>query len=224
MTAHDTVITLPRAGLLADASEETLSELAAIAHPMSLNKGQVLCEQGDDGDSLYVIRSGALEISVVSAEGRKFLLEVMHAGDVIGEIALLDPGKRTATVTALEASEIISISRGDLTRAVQEDPMLGLNIATMVARRVRWVSSQLHEQVFLPLPERLARKLLHLSRGEDTLKISQNDLADFVGATRESVSKILSNWKHEGIVDLGRQKIILLDDEALQILSRTEMI
>ncbi|MEO9897863.1 MAG: Crp/Fnr family transcriptional regulator [Paracoccaceae bacterium] len=222
MSQRDRSVTLPRAGLLADASDETLEELAAIATPVTLAKGEVLFEHGDDGESLYVISSGSLEISVVSSEGRKLVLDVMHSGDVLGEIALLDPGRRTAGIAALERSELLSITRGNLVRAVDADPQLGLEIARMAARRLRWVSQQLHEQVFLPLPERLARKLIHLSRGEDVLKMSQNDLADFVGATRESVSKILSQWRQEGIVDLGRQKVFLRDQAAIQALSRLE--
>ncbi len=222
MVANTLKTTLPRAGLLADATDETLEELAAIATPLTLPKGEVLFEHGDEGDSLYVISSGSLEVSVVSSEGRKLVLDVMHAGDVLGEIALLDPGRRTAGIAALEKSELLSISRANLARAVEADPQLGLEIARMAARRLRWVSQQLHEQVFLPLPERLARKLIHLSRGEEILKMSQNDLADVVGATRESVSKILSQWRQEGIVDLGRQKVFLRDQAAIQALSRLE--
>lgn len=217
--------TLPRAGLLADASDRTLRELAEIAQPVSYDKGAILMEQGEEGDSLYVVQSGRLEVSVVSSDGRKLLLEMFQRGDVIGEIALLDPGIRTATITAADDANLLRISRPDLIRAVELDPLLGLDIAAMAARRLRWVSQQLHEHVFLPLPQRLARKLLHLCKGSETvLAMSQSDLAEFVGATREAVSKTLSGWRTEGIVDLGRQKVILVDREALETLAQVDTI
>jgi CRP-like cAMP-binding protein len=103
--------------------------------------------------------------------------------------------------------------------------MLGLELARMAASRLRWVSQQLHEQVFLPLPARLARKLLHLAPEENTtLHMSQNELADFVGATREAVSKTLKHWEQDGVIALGRQKVTISDNSALKALSGIDLI
>jgi CRP-like cAMP-binding protein len=216
---------LPRKGMFNEATDQTLAAIDAIAQQETLKPGNVLCEQGDDGDSMYFIEDGTLEVSVLSSEGRKLFLDVMNPGDYVGEIALLDPGPRTATLTARSSVRLLRISRNDLQLAIADDPMLGLELARMAASRLRWVSQQLHEQVFLPLPARLARKLLHLAPEENTtLHMSQNELADFVGATREAVSKTLKHWEQDGVIALGRQKVTISDNSALKALSGIDLI
>lgn len=216
---------LPRTGFFDSASDETMAAFDALATVQTLDPGDVLCEQGDDGNTLYLIEDGTLEVSVLSSEGRKLFLDVMNPGDYVGEIALLDPGVRTATISARTTARILCINRDDLEAASEASPFLGLELARMAARRLRWISQQLHEQVFLPLPARLARKLLYLASEEkNTLRMSQNELADFVGATREAVSKTLKHWEQDDVIKLGRQKVIVHDFEALRILSGVDLI
>lgn len=216
---------LPRTGFFDSASDKTMAAFDALATAQTLNSGDVLCEQGEQGDTLYLIEEGTLEVSVLSSEGRKLFLDVMNAGDYVGEIALLDPGERTATISARTTTQVLCISRNDLEAASDENPFLGLELARMAARRLRWISQQLHEQVFLPLPARLARKLLHLASEEkSTLRMSQNELADFVGATREAVSKTLKHWEQDEVIKLGRQKVKVQDFEALRALSGIDLI
>ena len=216
---------LPRTGIFSGTNDRTMATFEAIARPETLSAGQVLFEQGDEGDSLYFVEAGSLEVSVLSSEGRKLYLELMRAGDIFGEIALLNPGPRTATVTAREQTQVQRIARSFLVEACLEDPQLGLEVAGIAGRRLRSISTQFHEQVFLPLPARLARKLLHLvTVGDPTLRLSQNDLADFIGATREAVSKTLKHWEHNGVISLGRQKVIVNDFDALQALSEIDLI
>lgn len=216
---------LPRTGFFDSASDETMAAFDALATVQTLDPGDVLCEQGDDGNTLYLIEDGTLEVSVLSSEGRKLFLDVMNPGNYVGEIALLDPGVRTATISARTTARILCINRDDLEAASEASPFLGLELARMAARRLRWISQQLHEQVFLPLPARLARKLLYLASEEkNTLRMSQNELADFVGATREAVSKTLKHWEQDDVIKLGRQKVIVHDFEALRILSGVDLI
>ncbi|MDF1727020.1 MAG: Crp/Fnr family transcriptional regulator [Sulfitobacter sp.] len=212
-------------GFLSTASSELLSILKAISVEVKLEAHQTLFNEHDPGDALYVVREGAVEISILAEDGRKLGLEIMRAGAVFGEIALFDPGPRTATATSLTATRLTLIRNEDLMRETSGSPELSLELLRLAGVRMRLMNQQLHEYVFLPLPARLARKILHLTTGageERTFALSQTDLADFTGATREAVSKTLSNWKAQGLIETGRGRITLLDRTALRRLAGLE--
>jgi CRP-like cAMP-binding protein len=214
---------LPRSGFLAHASKDLSDLLNSVAFEVRLEKGDVLFEQGDDGDALYAIISGSLEFSILSSEGRKLSLDVMHPGALFGEISLFDPGVRTATVTALQPSLLRGVKNADIISAIRRNPELGIDFIQLAGERMRWMSSQLNEQVFLSMPARLARKILYLTvdgTGHlSLLTLSQAELAEFVGATREAVSKTLSLWKRAGVIDATRGGVRVLDRAALQVMA-----
>lgn len=197
--------------------------LEPFATPLALEAGDVLFAQGDAGDAMYVVERGALEVSVASRSGRKLALDVARAGALLGEIALFDQGPRTASVAALEDSRLACIRAADVYDGVMRDPALARDLLRFAGAQLRRFNLQLHEQVFLPLSVRLARKLLHLTdRGDmssKTLAMSQSDLAEFVGATRESVSKTLSQWRRDGIVDVNRSALVVRDRAALRLIA-----
>lgn len=212
---------LTSTGFLSSASDALRAAVAALATEVRLDPGEVLFEQGDEGDALFAITHGALEISVVSLDGRKLSLDVLKPGDILGEIAFFDPGARTATATALEATKLLRIRNRDMTRAIRENPELGIDMIHLAGRRMRWMNSQLSDQVFLPLSVRLARKLIYLTAdGTETLRMSKSDLAEFMGTTREAVSKTLGDWKRAGIVDAPRGALTIVDRAALEALAQ----
>lgn len=218
MTRRDVLATT---GFLASASSSLIEAIEALAKEIILIPGQVLFQQGDTGDALFAIRSGALEISVLSEGGRKLSLDVLRKGDLIGEIAFFDPGERTATATALEETILLRIKNGDMAEAIRRDPDLGIDMIHLAGRRMRWMNSQLSDQVFLPLSARLARKLLHLTEGgQNELAMSKSDLAEFVGTTREAVSKTIADWKRMDVIDAPRGSIRVKDREALEDIAR----
>lgn len=214
---------LPKTGFLAHASQDLSNLLNSVATQVDLAEGEVLFEQDDEGDALYAIVSGSLEFSILSREGRKLSLDVMRPGALFGEIALFDPGTRTATVTALEPSSVRGVKNADIRAAILETPELGIDLIQLAGERLRWMSNQLNEQVFLPMPARLARKILYLTVDGTghlgLLTLSQAELAEFVGATREAVSKTLSLWKRAGVVDATRGGLTVLDRNALQAMA-----
>lgn len=214
---------LPDTGFLAAASDDLKRMLAAQAREIALAPGEVLFEQEDPGDSLYAVLAGMLEVSVLSAAGRKLSLDMMGPGAVFGEITLFDPGPRTATVTALEPVRLLRVRHADVLERVRRRPDLAEDLIRLAGQRMRWMGRQLNEQVFLPMPTRLARKLLHLTEigGPDNavLSLSQSELAEFVGATREAVSKTLSTWKKAGVIEAGRGGLSIRDRVALQALA-----
>lgn len=219
---------LPRTGFLASASDDLRDMLDALSSDVALAKGEVLFEKGDEGDALYAIISGSIECSVLSREGRKLSLDVMLAGALFGEIALFDPGPRTATATALEPTQLRVVRNADVLQAVRAAPDLAVDMIQLAGERLRWMSRQLNEQVFLPLPARLARKILHLTmlnaEEKAELPLSQAELADFVGATREAVSKTMSSWKSARVIDASRGGLRVLNRDALQKISDFHLI
>lgn len=213
---------LPDSGFLSHASSALKRVLSEKTTEIALDPGRILFRQGQMGDALFAILDGALEFSILSGDGRKLALDIMGPGAVFGEIAFFDPGPRTATVTALRASRVCRLRHADLLVALGDNPDLGADLLRLAGQRMRWMGQQLTEQVFLPLPGRLARKLLHLAAdnaGADAIPLSQAELAEFVGATREAVSKTLAGWKRAGVIGAGRGGVTILDRAALTALA-----
>lgn len=221
-------LTLPDSGFLSGASDKLKRMLAAQAMPVTLAEGEVLFEQGETGDSLYAILAGQLEFSILAADGRKLSLDMMGPGAIFGEITLFDPGPRTATVTALAPCRLLRVRHDDVLANIRENPELTDDVIRLAGQRMRWMGRLLNEQVFLPLPTRLARKLLHLTGvagGDgDALSLSQAELAEFVGATREAVSKTLSSWSKAGVIASGRGGLVIKDRAALRTLAEPDAI
>jgi len=201
-----------------------LARLEQLGTIKKLLADEVLFEQGETSNAAYLVQSGALAASVLTAGGRKMTLEIHREGALVGEIALFDDGPRTATISAHGDAELLRISRSDLLKAVGSDPDLFAGLLQLAGTRMRYLTEQVQQQSLLPLQERLARKLLHLtkSEGTETLTMSHAALADFLAVTREAVSRVLLAWKKAGVIELERGKIVLIDREALVELAETE--
>ena len=223
-----TTTTLPETGFLSQASDALRRVLVAQAHEIALGDGEVVFEQGDMGDALFAILEGRLEFSILSRDGRKLALDMMGPGAVFGEIALFDPGPRTATVTAASPARVCRVRNADVLAEIRNDPDLSADMIRLAGQRMRWMSRQLIEQVFLPMPSRLARKLLYLTAdpggGPAELHLSQAELAEFVGATREAVSKTLGMWKRAGVIAATRGGVVIRDRAALQVLADPDLV
>ena len=210
-------------GTLKGATEALHDLLAELAKPLSLLDGQAVFEQGDPGSSVFAILSGQVEISVLSKDGRKLVLNVLRPGTVFGEIALFDEGPRTASAVAIGSVRLATVRRDTLVDAIHNDPGIAVELLKLAGKRLRWVSEQVEGFAFLPLQNRLARRLVYLAAQSEgpssTVQISQGELAEHVGATREAVAKILSNWRQRGLVRVGRGWVQIADDESLAFLA-----
>ena len=191
---------------------------------LSLKAGETLFEQDDYDDRLYVLDQGLLEVSVYSSSGRKLSLNQMGAESVFGEIAIFDPGPRTARVEAIEDSKLRAIRQSVVVAAIVDAPHLATEMLSLAGKRMRWMSRQMEDQVFLTPSSRLAAKVLYLGGADGKIEMSQAKLADYVGVTRELVSKILAEWRREGFVALSRGRIDVLDGKALQDIRNSELI
>ena len=201
----------------------TLERMAALATQRGYRRGEIVFNAGDAGDALFGVVSGRIRISTGTAEGREIFLNIMGPGDTFGEIALLDGGTRTATATAIEAAELVSIKREPFFELLEREPKAALELLRLCGERLRWTSGLLEDAAFLDAPARLAKRLLSLGElhGEDsaggrTVRISQEELANFLGASRQSVNEQLQDWKTRGWVALGRGTVTVRDAAALR--------
>lgn len=223
-TMRDDDHPLTQSALLSRASPGLQRMLKDSLAPLELKRGQVLFDQGDLDDRLFVLDSGLLEVSVMAAEGRKLSLNLLRPGDIFGEIAIFDPGPRTARIEALESCSLRAIRREVLFVAMGQSSDLMVEIVQLAGRRLRWMSQQMEQQVFLSQPRRLAARLLFLTTPSGEIRMSQAQLADYVGVTREAVSKTLSDWRQSGIVEVSRGRIVVRDAQALQSLAESDAV
>jgi CRP/FNR family cyclic AMP-dependent transcriptional regulator len=208
--------------LFSGASPELRAAIERSAVGVTLAPGELLFAQGDGADSFYMLDAGEIEIGVLSPGGRKLALEVMTPGEIFGEIGLF-AGKRTASATAIGPARLRRVRRGDLLAAIKSEPDLALQFIDLLCERLRLVSEKLEERSFMPLPNRLARRLLHLADklapADGVIPVSQAALADFAGATREAVAKTLAVWRARGLVRLSRGIVQVKDKAALQMIA-----
>ena len=194
---------------------EILKSIAALATRGRFSTGEILFFQEDPGEALYMIEKGSVEISVMAANGRKLSLNVMQPQEVFGEIAVLDGGPRTATATVLEPSILLRITRPALQELMRERPEVASGLLAMLCTRLRWTSQLAEDLGLLGIQERLARRLMILHRkfsdNHGDLHLCQNELADFLGATRESTNKVLRAWRQDGLVEMSRGSVRILD-------------
>ena len=207
--------------LLAPASEALSAVFRETARVVTLEARQVLFNQGDVGESLYIVLSGRLEISVVSEDGRRLTLNTVGAGQIVGEIAIFDGGPRTATIEATEQSELMEITRHEIRRKIRKNTEIAFELLELAGRRLRWLEGLLEDRSFKSLEVRLAKRVLYLlwsndGVATDRVSLSQAELADHVGATRVAVASVLQHWRQEGFLKSFRGQIEILERQKLE--------
>ena len=169
------------------------------------------------------IRRGQIRIETGTSGGETLTLNMLGAGDLFGEIALFDGQNRTADAVATEPTELFVLKRADFLALLNKDTQIAIRVIEFLCQRLRWVSDRLEEATLLPLPVRLARRLMRLSQDfGNEVSISQEQLANYVGAARESVNRQLQIWRRAGILDLRRGVIIVLDTPKLAEETKTD--
>lgn len=217
---------LSKIGLFEQLAAEEINLLLEVTTSRRIAAKEVLCRKGDAGSQLYGVLSGRLKVMAAGRDGKELVFAVMGPGDVIGEIAVVDSEPRSATVVALEKSELLSLHRRDLLPFLEHHPNAAIALAGVLAKRVRRLSSYAEDSFFLPLSSRMAKTLLLLARSDrearqglavsTEIRLAQQDLADMLGTTRESVNKQLRTWAGEGIVELFRGRLRILDFDSLE--------
>jgi CRP-like cAMP-binding protein len=218
MTAHRNCASLLKANpFFAVLEPEALDAIAALCVPRTLNMEETLFVKGDEGDALYAVRRGRIRIATGTQTGRRLTLNLLGPGDVFGEVALLDGRARTADAIASEPTELLMVYRRDFLALLERQQKVAIRIIELLCERIRWMSTRMEESALMPLPARLAQRLLALSEDYGAeLDVSQEELAEYVGAGRESVNRQLQTWRRQGSVELGRNRIRVLQSAQLR--------
>jgi len=197
--------------------EDLLADVAELCENHRYRRNEIVFAEGTPGNKLYGVIAGRLLISTSSLEGRDLHLNVVEQGEVVGEIAFLDGGMRTATGRAAEAVTCFEIDRAPFFRLLERSPQLSVHLLQLVCRRVRWMTRLVADSAFLSVPQRLATRMLDLARpsasGTESaeIRISQAELAEFLGISRQVVNSYLRAWQRDGRVELARGKILIKD-------------
>jgi CRP-like cAMP-binding protein len=213
-----------RAPLFAALETDAAAALEASMVEVDLPRGQVLFSEGDRGDRLYIVRRGKIKLGRTSADGRENLLAVLGPGEMFGELSLFDPGARTATATAVTDSRLAGLGHADLKPWLTRRPEVAPPLLQALAQRLRRTNENLADLVFSDVPGRVAKALLDLARrfgvqGDDgvhvTHDLTQEELAQLVGASRETVNKALAEFQARGWIRHEARAVVLLDVDRL---------
>jgi CRP-like cAMP-binding protein len=206
--------------LFAGLAPSELEALLGVARTVDLGAREQLFHKGDKGTQIYVVVSGRLKALTTSDDGDDVVFSILGAGEVFGEVALLGGSQhRTATVTAIDACELLVIDRRDFLEVLRSHPEVAIEMLSVLAERLTRVSELVEDTLFLSLRLRLAKKFVTFARqyGEPSagggvrinLKLSQEEWGDLVGVTRESVNKQLRAWSDEGLIEIDHGFVVL---------------
>jgi CRP-like cAMP-binding protein len=180
----------------------------------------VIINKGAPATHLFIVVSGRVKVSASSEDGKEITFAILGPGEVVGELALLAGSEHSATVTALEPTELLVFERRDFLALLQGQPDFAVDLLTTVCTRLRCSTEMTEDLSFLPLPVRLAKKLVTLARAYGTstsrgmrigLHLCQQELANLVSTTRESVNKQLALWQAEGLVATEKGFLVIRD-------------
>ncbi len=200
--------------------QDLLDRMFGDAKPEKYAAGRLLFLQDDPSDRIYGLLGGSVEISIYSTGGDKLVAILQFPPSLIGEIGVLDGGRRTATAICRSDCSIVSLTRKQVLDRIEQDPLLGRAIIELLCNRQRWVSEELGDHNFLGIEPRLAKRLLHLndrlSDASGWIAISQSELAQTLGATRESVNKLLNDWRGRALIATKRGHVKVNDPSRLR--------
>lgn len=214
-----------KAPLFATMDPEETRKLFESMAKVRLPRGDVLFHEGEPGDRLYVIARGKIKLGRRSTDGRENLLSILGPGEMFGELSLFDPGPRTATASAVSDALLYELHHEQLVAWIEAHPTVSRHLLLALAQRLRRTNDTLADLVFSDVPGRVAKALLDLANrfGEqatDGIRVAhdltQEELAQLVGASRETVNKALADFTSRGWVRREGRAVVLLDVERLE--------
>jgi CRP/FNR family transcriptional regulator/CRP/FNR family cyclic AMP-dependent transcriptional regulator len=204
---------------------EDLKELATRVKRRVYKHGETIYHKDDAGSTMYIIVDGTVKVSVPSEVGDEMILSILCRGDFFGELSLFDGKPRSATVTPVGPAEVLIIYRDDFIEFLYKHPKIAVSVITTLSQRIRTTDALVEDVVFLDIPARLAKKLLELSESygkklsegavEIDIRLTQQDIANMLGTTRESVNRQLVAFQERRIINIDRQRITILKPDEL---------
>ncbi len=218
MDTQNETVYLKQVPLFADLADEDIRALMAIARKRTFRSGEVIFHRDDPGQVLYVIKEGKVKIYLISPDGQEISLVVFGKGECFGEFAILDDLPRSANAIALEKVECYTLQRSDFHNAIMKNPKIAIQILEVLSKRLRTTNQMVEDLIFLDVYGRVAKKLLELAEMHGTqvddgvridMRLTQQDLASMVGASRESVNKVMGYFTDKKFISTDKHKITL---------------
>ena len=215
---------LSRAGLFQGVAPEAATALASALVQADYGRGEVVFAEGEQGDTLYIVLTGKVKIGRRATDGRENMLSVMGPSDMFGELSLFDPGPRTATATVLTDARLACLAHASLRPWISDRPEIAEQLLRVLARRLRRTNDALADLIFTDVPGRVAKQLLALSERFGSPEadgtrvhhdLTQEELAQLVGASRETVNKALADFAGRGWVRVDSRALTILDADRL---------
>jgi CRP/FNR family transcriptional regulator, cyclic AMP receptor protein len=211
--------------LFRELDDEAAAALRASMVEVKLARGEVLFREGDAGDQIYVVVEGKIKLGRTSPDGRENLLAVLGPGQMFGELSLFDPGPRSASASAITDTILLGLAHKDLLPWLTGRPEVARNLLSQLAQRLRRSNDTLADLVFSDVPGRVAKQLLDLSErfgvpSAEGLRVvhdlTQEELAQLVGASRETVNKALADFVSRNWIRLESRSVVLTDIDRLR--------
>ncbi len=203
--------------LFQDLSKEDQEELDRITTMTTVQKGKIFYRPEDTGEVIFILKKGTVQLYRISPEGKKLVIYTLGDGTLFGEMSLLGQRMHNTFAEAITDCTICVMSRTDLERLVMNRPQVALRILEITGNRLRETEEQLEALAFKSIPSRLAALLLRLAGdGNEVAGLTHQDLAEMIGTYRETTTQTLNDMKSEGILEIGRRRITLLNKDALQ--------
>jgi CRP/FNR family transcriptional regulator, cyclic AMP receptor protein len=209
--------------LFRDLSERDIAELNRVTTITSVPRGRVFYEPEEVSQVLFLIREGRVQIYRISPEGKKLVIATLGPGALFGEMALLGQQMHNAFAEALDDCQIFVMSRADLERLILNKPSVGRRVLETTGKRLRDAERRLEDMAFKGIPARLASLLLRLAdeQGSDeVVGLTHQDLAETVGTYRETATQVLNDMKADGLIEIGRKRIRIVDRERLEAIAQ----
>jgi CRP/FNR family transcriptional regulator, cyclic AMP receptor protein len=224
MSASDPVELLSRVSLFSELSREELERISRVAIPRSFPAGVRVFHEGDQSDACYLVRSGDLRVTREHSDGRAIALATLGRGDIFGELAMLDGQARSASVETLSDSELLALPAADFRRLLAQHSQISVKLIAALTRRLRETNERVARQSFQTVPSRVAGVLTQLiaeeaapeGRSGVTIRMTQADLAQLAGTSRESVSRFLATLERAGVVRVGRGRVTVVEPRRLR--------
>ena len=219
------IAALSKAPLLHELNEEDRATVRPHTHVVMLRRGDHLYEEGDVDDKLYVVIEGKVKLTRTSSDGREVLVLVQGPGDMFGELAMFDPTYRRSTAAAVTDARLAAIAHSDLRDVLVRRPTVALVLLKELAQRLRLITDTTTDLIFTDVPGRVAKALLDLAdkfgvRQADGIQVThdltQEELAQLVGASRETVNKALADFVGRGWIQLSAKSVLIIDPDRLR--------
>jgi CRP/FNR family transcriptional regulator, cyclic AMP receptor protein len=216
---------LSEAPLFDALSEEDARALRAGVMVVKLARGERLFSEGDSGDKLYVIMTGKIKLTRAAPDGRENLQSVHGPGEMFGELSLFDPVPRTATATAVTDAELAGLAHDDVRKWLSTRPEVAMHLLQALAQRLRRINDVKADLVFTDVPGRVSKALLDLAErfgvpNSEGIQVNhdltQEELAQLVGASRETVNKALADFAARGWIQLAAKSVLVTDPDRLR--------